>query len=280
MVAASLKSVEASCAVGVDAGPAPEHDALEAGVAVQRLLRLLVGLLVIAVLRLGPLRLVDGQVAACMTHLVIGTRKIINARVVRGWPPSWLCSACSGNWQNHAAPEFRLLVCAGADCRAGRYLVCPFGQLPWAGTEYDTEAFTAVFGVVKINSLCSGSQIPEPDLDSMLARHGSPTLCRRMRKELTHSLPKLLQHEGLAQVLHVVDVRPAARSCRSPGRCGPSCRATCGCCRSRCRWPGGWAGSRCRCPGTKRRQRRPRCWAQGWPCRAAARLSKTGAGQA
>ena len=50
---------------GVHAGPAPEHDALEAGVAVQALLRLLVGLLVVAVLRLGPLRLVDGQVAAC-----------------------------------------------------------------------------------------------------------------------------------------------------------------------------------------------------------------------
>ena len=56
---------------GVDAGPAPEHDALEAGAAVQALLRLLVGLLVVAVLRLGAFRLVDGQVAACITNLVM-----------------------------------------------------------------------------------------------------------------------------------------------------------------------------------------------------------------
>ena len=47
----------------------------------------------------------------------------------------------------------------------------------------------------------------EPGLDSRVALHVSPTLCRRVPEELTHSLPKFLQHKGLAQVLHVVDVR-------------------------------------------------------------------------
>ena len=55
---------------GVHAGPAPEHDALEAGVAVQALLRLLVGLLVVAVLGLRALRLVDRQVTSC-TYVIV-----------------------------------------------------------------------------------------------------------------------------------------------------------------------------------------------------------------
>lgn len=57
---------------GVHASPAPEHDALETGVGVQALLRLLVGLLVVAVLGLGALRLVDGQVAACKSTRLHG----------------------------------------------------------------------------------------------------------------------------------------------------------------------------------------------------------------
>ena len=116
---------------GVDAGPAPKHDALEAGVAVQALLRLLVRLLVVAVLRLGALRLVDGQVAACITTFLSESLRSSMLGIMRAWPPYRVhCPCpCPGNWQNHAAPEIRLLVCAGADCRASQHPICLFGHL-------------------------------------------------------------------------------------------------------------------------------------------------------
>ena len=91
---------------GVDAGPAPEHDALQTSVAVQALLRLLIRLLVVAVLRLGALRLVDGQVAACITSSVIGAVKFITVRVMRRRPPDRLHCACSGKWQTMLRQEF------------------------------------------------------------------------------------------------------------------------------------------------------------------------------
>ena len=64
----------------VHAGPAPKHDPLEAGVAVQALLRLRVRLLIVIVLRLGALRLVDGQVSACTLS---GNRVLVSLHYYR-----------------------------------------------------------------------------------------------------------------------------------------------------------------------------------------------------
>ncbi len=50
---------------GVNSSPAPEHDTLESSAAVQALLGLLVGLLVVGVLGLGTLCLINGQETAC-----------------------------------------------------------------------------------------------------------------------------------------------------------------------------------------------------------------------